>query len=215
MIAVRIFKRLEQPVAMLPELDPLVGKYVQMIVMEEDEPAPEALAAEAAAPTVPQAPPEAPPAPPAPVEKPVTRRRLRVSGTVDRVGDNGDTFRLCPDPESAVPCTWAGEGASPAIGAAGRKLAIAGTGVFDDTGTLLRVDVKSAAPAHAGDARFARIPRLNDEEPPEFDAAAPVEEPPVESSAPAAAAVPLEPPRPALSAATSFTAIFGREEVNS
>ena len=210
MIAVRIFKKLEQPVAFLPELDPLVGKYVQMIVMEEEEePAPEALAAESIAPAAP----EPPPPPPPPAEKPVTRRRLRVCGTVDRVGDNGDTFRLCPDPDSAVPCTWAGEGPSPAIGAAGRKMSIAGTGMFDDTGTLLRVDVKSGAPAHPNDARFARIPKLNDEEPPEFDAAAPVEEPPIESSAPAAAAVPLEPPRPALSAATSFTAIFGRDEV--
>jgi hypothetical protein len=212
MIAVRMFKKLDQALPGMSELDPLIGKYVQILVMEEEEPAPEAPTATAAADAVVAPPVVAQPIIAPPVERPVTRRRLRVCGTVDRVGDNGEAFRLCPDPDSAVPCTWAGEGPSPAIGAAGRKLAIAGTGIFDETGTLLRVDVKSGAPAHPNDARFARIPRLNDEEPPEIEAAAPDEESPVlESPAQVAAALPLEPPRPALSAATSFTAIFGRE----
>src|SRR5258708_33139082 len=97
MIAVRIFKKLDQALPSMPELDPLVGKYVQIFVMEEEEPAPEAppMAAEAAAVAAPVA--VAPP-----VERPVTRRRLRVCGNVDRVGVNGETFRFVPDPESAV-----------------------------------------------------------------------------------------------------------------
>ena len=207
MIAVRIFKKLEQPVSILPELDALVGKYVQIIVMEEDEPAPEEQPSAAEAPAAPQTPLVVP----APVERPVTRRRLRICGSVDRVSDNGETFRICPDADSAALCTWAGEGVSPAVGAAGRRIAIAGTGIFDETGTLLRVDVKSGAPAHANDARFAHIPKLNEEEPPEVEPQAPVEEVAAVLVGAVPSAVPLEPPRPALSAKTSFTAIFGKE----
>jgi len=225
MIAVRIFKKLEAAIASLPELDPLVGKFVEIVVLEESEPeatsAPVAFDDEgAASETTPFVPPRAAlitplPAPPVVVEKPPTRQRVRICGKIDRVGDNGDSFRLVLADDLAVPCTWASEGASPVIGAAGSTMAIAGTGIFDHAGILLRIDVKSASPAMPTDARFARIPKLGEEEPSD----APPEPVLVQAVAPAPVAtapvlppaIPLEPPRPALSAATSFTEIFGRE----
>src|SRR5882724_2411502 len=214
MIAVRIFKKLEAAIASLPELDPLVGKFVEIVVLEESEPeatsAPVAFDDEGAAPeTTPLVPPRAalitpPPAPPAVVEKPPTRQRVRICGKIDRVGDNGDSFRLVLADDLAVPCTWASEGASPVIGAAGSTMAIAGTGIFDHAGILLRIDVKSAAPAMPTDSRFARIPKLGEEEPSDAPPPEPVFVEAVVAPAPVEpAAIPPEPPRPALSAATS------------
>jgi len=221
MIAVRIFKKLDAAIASLPELDPLVGKFVEIVVLEESEPeassAPVALDDEGSAPeTTPVAPQRAalitPAPPPAPVvEKPPTRQRVRICGKIDRVGDNGDTFRLVLSDDVAVPCTWASEGASPVLGAAGSTMAIAGTGIFDHAGILLRIDVKSASQAMPTDTRFARLPKLGEEEPTEVPIEVkPVEAPPASPSL-VLSEIPSEPPRPALSAATSFTAIFGRE----
>lgn len=201
MIAVRIFRKLEAPVAALPELDPLVGKLVQMIAMEEEPEHQEDMTVTAAA------------APAVPAEKPVRRQRVRICGVVDRVSDSGDTFRLMIDPTAAAPCTWAGDGASPAVGAAGHRIAVAGTGVFDEAGTLLRVDVKAAAPAEKTDVKFARLPIFGEDEPAEWGM---FPMPAITASTgvvPEALAIPLEPPRPALSAATSFTAVFGNAEV--
>ncbi|HEX4794376.1 MAG TPA: hypothetical protein VH370_11320 [Humisphaera sp.] len=221
MIAVRIFKKLDAAIASLPELDPLVGKFVEIVVLEESEP--EATSAAVALDDegiAPQTTPVVPPrealitpvaAPVTVVDRPPTRQRVRICGKIDRVGDNGDSFRLILSEELAVPCTWASEGVSPVIGAAGSTMAIAGTGIFDHAGILLRIDVKSASPAMPTDSRFSRIPKLGEEEPSD----APPEPVLVEAVATTAPieppAIPLEPPRPALSAATSFTAIFGRE----
>src|SRR5437764_6654731 len=125
MIAVRIFKKLDAAIASLPELDPLVGKFVEIVVLEESEP--EATSAAVAlddegiapqtTPVVPQRAALITPvgvAPPvAVVDRPPTRQRVRICGKIDRVGDNGDSFRLILSEELAVPCTWASEGASP------------------------------------------------------------------------------------------------------
>src|SRR5881394_2239485 len=120
MIAVRIFKKLDAAIASLPELDPLVGKFVEIVVLEESEPeatsAPVALDDEGAAPeTTPVAPQRAalitpPAAPPVVIEKPPTRQRVRICGKIDRGGDKGDRFRVVLSDDVAVPCTWASEG---------------------------------------------------------------------------------------------------------
>ena len=128
---------------------------------------------------------------------------------VSGVSDGGDTFRLALDESQAVPCAWAGEGPSPAVGAAGRKMVIAGTGVFDQSGKLIRVDVRAGTQAMQADLRFARMPVFG--ELPDDDAEMiPAYSDPIPLVGTVAAApVPEQAPRPALSAKTSFRELFG------
>ncbi|MDB5332378.1 MAG: hypothetical protein JWP03_3529 [Phycisphaerales bacterium] len=187
MIAVRIWKRLDAPVPQMPELEPLVGKMVEIIALEspEDEA-------------------EIEPEPPEPA---VIRQRVRVAGLVERVADGGDGFRLLVAEGAVVPCTWAAAGPSPVVGSVGRRMLIDGHGVFEPGGLLVRVDAEAALPARAEDASFARIPQLS----------AVVVEPEPEPIAieilagPAPATVPPveDAPRPALSSKTGFNALFG------
>jgi hypothetical protein len=251
MIAVRICKRLEERIPFLPELDPLVGKMVEMIVLEESEedaqeesasdpylsdeapqrepvrekefvkktskysskhispPPPPPPAAARPEPPRPVAPPPPPPRPPEPV--PFQRQRVRICGMVDGITDGGDSFRLVVDAKHSVPCAWASEGPSPAIGAGGWKIIIVGTGIFDASGTLLRVDVKAGAGATQADLRFARVPTFGETDPDEAPANAKANQ---DLLAPdmgtvAHAKAPPEEPRPAFSASTSFRQIFG------
>jgi hypothetical protein len=188
MIAVRVWKRLDGPIPQMPELDPLVGKMVEVIALESPEE-------------------EAESEPAAPEEPGVIRQRVRVAGVVERVADGGDGFRLLVAEGLVVPCTWASAGPSPVVGSVGRRILIDGQGVFEPGGLLVRVDAEAALPARAEDNCFARIPQFTRSEP----------EPDPEPVAldilagPAPAAVPSEEeaPRPALSAKTGFTALFG------
>jgi hypothetical protein len=252
MIAVRICKKLEERIPFLPELDPLVGKMVEMIVLEEpeeeaqEESAQEESSQDAYAPqrepvrekefikktskysskhiSPPPPPPPAParvpeppravappPPPPKPPEPTFQKQRVRICGMVDSVTDGGDSFRLVVDPKHSVPCAWASEGTSPAVGAGGWKIIIVGTGIFDASGKLLRVDVKAGAAATQADLRFARVPSFGETDPDEApaNAKATQDELAPDMGTVAHAKAPPEPPRPAFSASTSFRQIFG------
>ncbi len=200
MLAVRVKKTLDFPIESLPELNPLVGRYVEIIAIET--------ALEETAPTVLPVATIPPPPPPAAEPQPL-RQRVRVCGMVAGVSDGGDTFRLALDESQAVPCAWAGEGPSPAVGAAGRKMVVAGTGVFDSSGKLIRVDVRAGTQAMQADLRFARMPVFG--ELPDDDAELiPAYSDPIPLLGPVAPApVPEQAPRPALSAKTSFRELFG------
>ncbi len=250
MIAVRICKRLEERIAFLPELDPLVGKMVEMIVLEEPQedaqeqsapeesapeeapfrepvrekefvkktvkysnkhisPAPPPPPAPARAPEPPRAAAPPPPPPQAPEPPPLQRERVRICGMVDGITDGGDSFRLVVDTKHSVPCAWASEGTSPAVGAGGWKIIVVGTGIFDASGTLLRVDVKAGAAATQADLRFARIPVFGESDPEDAPAGAKENDLPPIAGAVEHAPAPSEPPRPNFSASTSFRQIFG------
>jgi hypothetical protein len=214
MIAVRIWKKLESPIAGLPELDPLIGKTIEMIAMEDPDEELSSVETSSTTGSNKASAPQANVAPSLPTSMagppPPPRRRVRICGTVERVGDGGDTFRLAVDGRHVVPCAWAADGPSPAVGAAGRPMVVAGTGIFDTSGVILRVEVKAAAPALEPDHRFARMPTFADPETTEQAEPAPASiEPPILVDAMVAdAPVPSEPPRPALSAASSFRELF-------
>lgn len=200
MLAVRVKKTLDFPIESLPELNPLVGRYVEIIVIETamEETAPAALPVA----TIPPPPPIAEP-------QPMLSQRVRVCGMVAGVSDGGDTFRLALDESLFVPCAWAGEGPSPAVGAAGRKMVVAGTAIFDPTGKLIRVDVRSGTQAMQTDLRFARIPVFGEVSKDDAELIPAYTDPLPLLGPVAPAPVPEQAPRPALSAKTSFRELFG------
>ncbi|MDB5354958.1 MAG: hypothetical protein JWN24_1411 [Phycisphaerales bacterium] len=190
MIAVRVWKRLDGLIPQMPELDPLLGKMVEIIALESPEEEAEAEAEQTA-----------------PEEPAVVRQRVRVAGVVERVADGGDGFRMLVAEGQVVPCTWASAGPSPVVGSVGRKILIDGHGVFEPGGLLVRVDAEAALPARAEDNCFAHIPQFTKPEPePEPE---PVALDILAAPAPAPIPAEAEAPRPALSAKTGFTEIFG------
>lgn len=201
MLAVRVKKTLDFPIESLPELNPLVGRHVEIIVIET--------AMEETAPTVLPVATIPPPPPPIAEPQPMLSQRVRVCGMVAGVSDGGDTFRLALDESLFVPCAWAGEGPSPAVGAAGRKMVVAGTAIFDPTGKLVRVDVRSGTQAMQSDLRFARIPVFGEVSDDDADLIPAYSDPIPLLGSVAPAPVPEQAPRPALSAKTSFRELFG------
>jgi len=133
MSALRIHKRIDGPIPGLPELTPLIGKTVDIIVME--------------VPTIETS------------SESIRSQRVRLAGIVKSVDEHLSALILLLDSGDLLNISWIGSALLSPSELLEQRVAVDGTARFSDHGVPTRIEADAVAPARPEDSFFSRPPR--------------------------------------------------------